>query len=191
MVLKDIMAISGEAGLFKFIAKGKNSVIVEHLETGKRTSAFNMARISSLEEISIFTENEDLPLSKVLDLIHDKEKGGHSIDYKSDPEKLKEYFSDLLPEYDKDRVYVSDIRKIIQWYNILQLLNLLVKEEPGKEQEKDKENEINTGKGTGDKQAEPSGTEAAGVKQTPRARKPSGAAKAAVPKKKSPNAKTK
>jgi hypothetical protein len=141
MVLKDIMAISGESGLFKFIAQGKNSIIVEHLETKKRTSAFGSAKISSLEEILIFTEKEDMPLGKVFDLIYEKEKGGPSIDFKSDPEKLKAYFSEVLPEYDKERVYASDIKKVVHWYNILQLLNLLVKEEPEKAEEKESKKE--------------------------------------------------
>ncbi len=85
MVLKDIMAISGEPGLFKFIAQGKNAIIVEHLETKKRSSAFGSAKVSSLEEISVFTEKEDMPLAKVFDLIFEKEKGGPAIDYKADP----------------------------------------------------------------------------------------------------------
>jgi hypothetical protein len=135
MVLKDIMAISGEPGLFKFIAQGKNAIIVEHLETKKRSCAFGSTKVSSLEEISIFTEKEDMPLGKVLDLIYDKEKGGPAIDYKSDPEKLKAYLNEVLPEYDKNKVYVSDIKKLVQWYNILHKLNLLVKEEPEKQSE--------------------------------------------------------
>jgi hypothetical protein len=139
MVLKDIMAISGESGLFKFIAQGKNSIIVEHLETKKRSSAFASAKVSSLEEISIFTEKEDMPLSKVFDLIFEKEKGGPAIDFKSDPGKLKAYLNEVLPEYDKERVYVSDIKKLVHWYNILQQLNLLVKEEPEKAEEKAEE----------------------------------------------------
>ena len=135
MVLKDIISISGEPGLFKFIAQGKNAIVVEHLETKKRGSAFGSARVSSLEEISIFTEKEDMPLGKVLDLIFDKEKGGPAIDFKSDPEKLKAYFNEVVPEYDKDKVYVSDIKKVVHWYNILQALNMLVKEEPEKSAE--------------------------------------------------------
>lgn len=141
MVLKDILSISGEPGLFKFIAQGKNAIVVEHLETKKRGSAFGSARVSSLEEISIFTEKEDLPLGKVLDLIFDKEKGGPAIDFKSDPEKLKAYFNEVVPEYDKDKVYVSDIKKVVHWYNILQALNLLVKEEPEKSPETEAEKE--------------------------------------------------
>jgi hypothetical protein len=132
MILKDILAISGQPGLFKFIAQGKNAIIVEHLETKKRSSAFGSAKVSSLDEISVFTEKEDMPLGKVFDLIYEKENGGPAIDSKTDPDKLKNYFSEVIPEYSKDRVYTSDIKKVVQWYNILQKLNLLVKEEPEK-----------------------------------------------------------
>ncbi|HOP00078.1 MAG TPA: DUF5606 domain-containing protein [Bacteroidales bacterium] len=137
MVLKDIMSISGEPGLFKFIAQGKNAIIVEHLETLRRSSAFGSARISSLDEISVYTEKEDVPLSKVFDAIFEKENGGPAIDYKSDPEKLKTYLEEVLPEYDKTRVYVSDIKKLVHWYNILHSLNMLVKEEPEPVKEED------------------------------------------------------
>jgi hypothetical protein len=130
MILKDIIAISGQQGLFKFIAQGKNAMIVEHIETGKRTSAFSSAKVSSLEEISIFTENEDLPLGKIFNNISDKENGGPAIDSKSDPDKLKKYFEEIVPDYSREKVYVSDIRKVFLWYNILQKKNLLVREEP-------------------------------------------------------------
>jgi hypothetical protein len=139
MVLKDILAISGEPGLFKFIAQGKNSIIVEHLETKKRSSAFGSAKVSTLEEISIFTEKEDLSLGKVFDMIYEKEKGGPAVDYKADPGKLKTYFLEVLPDYDKDRVYVSDIKKVVHWYNILQGLDLLVNDELEKTEEPEKE----------------------------------------------------
>lgn len=141
MVLKDIMTISGQPGLFRFIAQGKNAIIVEHLETKKRSSAFSSAKVSSLEEITVFTEEEDMPLGKVFDLIHEKENGGPAIDYKTDPEKLKLWFEGILPNYNKDKVYVSHIKKIAQWYNILQKLNLLIKEEPEKIEEQGKNEE--------------------------------------------------
>ncbi len=133
MVLKDILAISGEQGLFKFIAQGKNAIIVEHIETGKRSSAFSSAKVSSLEDISVFTENEDLPLGTVFDKIFEKESGGPAIDSKSDQEKLKKYFEEVIPDYSKEKVYVSDIKKVFLWYNLLQKKNMLVKEEPEKD----------------------------------------------------------
>jgi hypothetical protein len=130
MILKDILAISGEQGLFKFIAQGKNAIIVEHLETKKRSSAYGSAKVSSLEDIAIFTEKEDMALGKVFDLIYEKENGGPTIDSKVDTGKLKSWFEGILPEYSKEKVYTSDIKKVALWYNILHKLNLLVKEEP-------------------------------------------------------------
>ena len=130
MILKDILSISGEPGLFRFIAQGKNAIIVEHLETKKRSSAYSSAKVSSLEDIAIFTETEDMPLGKVFDLIHEKENGGPAIDSKADPAKLKIWFEGILPDYSKDKVYTSDIKKLASWYNILHSLNLLVKDEP-------------------------------------------------------------
>jgi hypothetical protein len=130
MILKDILAISGESGLFKFIAQGKNAIIVEHLETKKRSSAFSSAKVSSLEDIAIFTEKEDLPLGKVFDLIQEKGNGGPAIDSKVDSEKLRKWFEEILPDYSKDKVYTSDIKKVAHWYNILHKLDLLVKEDP-------------------------------------------------------------
>ncbi|MBW6500144.1 MAG: DUF5606 domain-containing protein [Bacteroidales bacterium] len=130
MKLKDIVAISGEPGLFRFIAQGKNSIVVENLETGKRTSAFGSAKVSSLEDISVFTDNEDMLLGKVFDMIHEKENGGPSIDPKAGADELKNYFGELIPEYSRDKVYLSDIRKIVKWYNILHEKDLLVKDDP-------------------------------------------------------------
>ncbi len=140
MDLKDILAISGEGTLFKFIAQGKNAVIVENLETGKRYSAGATARVSALDEIAIFTTGEDMPLGKVLDRIWEKENGGEALSHKLSDAELKKYFAEVLPDYDHDRVYSSDIKKVLLWYNILQKLNLLVKEE-------EKAGEAETGSG--------------------------------------------
>lgn len=104
-------------------------MIVEQLETKKRISVFGSAKVSSLDEISVFTTGEDIPLGKVFDNIFEKENGGTAIDYKTDTVKLKSYFQEILPEYDQYRVYVSDMKKIVQWYNILHKNNLLAKEE--------------------------------------------------------------
>ena len=144
MILKDFLSISGEHGLFKFISQARNAMIVEHLETGKRSTAHSSAKVSSLEDISVFTESEDMNLGKVFDKIFEKENGGASIDAKSPVEKLKSYFAEVLPEYDKQRVYVSDIKKIILWYNTLQKLNLLVKDEPVKEEGSKSESDAET-----------------------------------------------
>jgi hypothetical protein len=137
MVLKDIISITGESGLFKFVAQGKNSIIVEHLETKKRSSAFGSAKVNSLEDIAIFTEKEEIPLSQVFNIIFDHAAGQPVIDAKADNAQLKKWFEEALPEYDKDRVYVSDIKKIALWYNTLHKLDLLVREEPEEKPEED------------------------------------------------------
>ncbi len=129
MNLKDILAISGEGTLFKFIAQGKNAVIVENLETGRRLSAGATSKVSALDEISMFTTGEDMPLGKVMDLIWEKENGGETLSHKLPDAELKNYFATVMPDYDRDRVYTSDIKKVLHWYNILHKLNLLMKEE--------------------------------------------------------------
>lgn len=152
MVLKDILAISGEQGLFKFIAQGKNAIIVEHLETGRRSSAFSSAKVSSLEDISVFTQDEDMPLAKVFDRVFEKEKGGPAIDPKSaKTEILKQYFGEVVPEYSRERVYVSDIKKIIAWYNLLQNKNMLIPDEPEKKEEKEQKDGVAEEKPVGEK----------------------------------------
>ena len=139
MNLKDILAISGEGTLFKFIAQGKNAVIVENLETGRRFSAGAHARVSALDEISIFTTGEDMPLGKVMDILWDKENGGEVISHRLSDAELKEYFAEVLPDYDRERVYTSDIKKVLHWYNILHGLGMLVRDEesPADEAETD------------------------------------------------------
>jgi hypothetical protein len=126
MDLKDIFAISGKPGLYKFISQGRNSVmIVENLEDKKRTTAFTTAKISSLEDIAVFTDTEDMALKDVLKAIYEKENGAASIDHKSSGKVLEKYFDEIIPTYDRKRVYASDIKKVVLWYNILQKLELL------------------------------------------------------------------
>ena len=140
MDLKDIMAISGKPGLYKFVAQGRNAIIVEQIETGKRTSAFTHERINSLEEITVFTDDKDKPLKDVFKAIYEKEDGKESISPKSDNQTLKDYFGEVVPDYDHDRVYVSDIKKILAWYNILQKADMLsFEEEEEKEEKEEKE----------------------------------------------------
>ncbi len=125
-MLKDILAISGEPGLYKLVSNTKNGIIVENLETNKRMPSYATAKVSALEDIAIFTEDgEDKSLREVLKSINEKENGGAAIKPKSDSSELKAYFEQVMPEYDKDRVYVSDIKKVFQWYGILQKLDML------------------------------------------------------------------
>ena len=117
-----ILAISGKPGLYKLVSRAKNSLIVEALdETHKRLPAFGTDRITSLADIAMFTDNEDVPLMTVLDNLKTLEEGKQaSIDFKkASGDELREYFAKVLPEFDRDRVHTSDIKKLLQWYNIL------------------------------------------------------------------------
>jgi hypothetical protein len=125
-MLKGILAIAGQPGLYKVISEGKNNVVIESLLTGKKSTAYADAKMSTLEDIAIYTLQEDMPLKKVLRKIFDKENGGLAISVKSSPEELKKYFAVILPEYDKERVYGSDVKKVISWYNLLNEKGLLV-----------------------------------------------------------------
>jgi hypothetical protein len=125
-MLKGILAIAGQPGLYKVISEGKNNVVIESLLTGKKSTAYADAKMSTLEDIAIYTLQEDIPLKKVFRKIHDKENGGQAINVKSSPDDLKKYFSEILPEYDKERVYGSDVKKVISWYNLLNEKGLLI-----------------------------------------------------------------
>ncbi|MBN1340345.1 MAG: DUF5606 domain-containing protein [Bacteroidales bacterium] len=125
MDLTKIMAISGRPGLYKMLTQTKNGLVVESIVDGKRHTAFSHEKISSLEEISVYTDEEDLPLRDVLKAIFEKLEGKAALSHKSDNEKLKAFFEEAVPAYDKERVYVSDIKKIVHWYNLLQEHNLL------------------------------------------------------------------
>lgn len=120
MNISKIISISGQPGLYKVVAQGRNGVIVESLADKKRMPAFASHKISALNDISIYTTGDDLPLKDVLQKIFDKEKGGACIDAKASDDELKKYMEAVLPEYDKERVRISDIRKLFSWYNLLQ-----------------------------------------------------------------------
>lgn len=119
MELKEILAISGQPGLFKYIAQSTRGVIVESLLDGRRMNASANARVSALTEISMFTEGEDIPLCDVFTRIYEQTGGKEAISPKEDPEKLRVAFAEALPEYDRERVHLSDIRKCFGWYNTL------------------------------------------------------------------------
>jgi hypothetical protein len=119
-MLKEILSVTGKPGLFKLISQGKNMLIVESLIDGKRMPAFTKDKVVSLSDIAIFTENEEVPLIQVFEKLRIKENSVvASIDPKADNDKLRSFMLEVLPEYDRDRVYPSDIRKLITWYNIL------------------------------------------------------------------------
>ena len=132
-MLKGILAIAGYPGLFKMVSNAKNALIVESLIDKKRMAAYASSKISALEDIAIFTEEGDVQLAEVFKNIKEKENGEKAISHKASGNELKAYMSEVLPNYDEDRVYVSDMKKVFQWYNILQENNLLDLEESAEE----------------------------------------------------------
>ena len=117
--LQGIVSISGKPGLYRLLTTSSKGLIVESVETGKRIPADPHTSISTLDEIMIHTEDGEKPLGELFQRIYDAEEGGKAIDHKSSKEELREKFEELLPEYDKERVYPSDIKKCFQWYNLL------------------------------------------------------------------------
>ncbi|NMH86455.1 DUF5606 family protein [Flavivirga algicola] len=126
MSLDKVLSIGGKPGLYKLIAQTRGGFVAESLIDNKRISVSVQNNISVLSEIAIYTLTEEVPLKQVLDNIKKKEKGEQaSVKPKDSKDKLEEYFFDVLPDYDEDRVYASDIKKVIQWYNLLQKHNML------------------------------------------------------------------
>ena len=159
MALKDILAISGKPGLYKFISQGRNGIIVESLTDNKRIHAPATAKISALEDIAIFTDEEEVSLQDVFKKINEKEEGGKTIAHKSSPEELKSYMVDVLPNYDRDRVYVSDLKKLYQWYNILHDLDMLTFEEEEEEEETNDDADASSGEDSMKKTTEEESTD--------------------------------
>ena len=119
MELKDILAISGQPGLYKYVAQSQRGVIVESLLDGKRMNASATSRVSALTEISMFTEGEDIALADVFTNIWNYTEGKEIISHKESADKIVAEFAKVLPEYDRDRVHVSDMKKCFAWYNLL------------------------------------------------------------------------
>lgn len=119
-MIRNILAIAGRPGLFKIVKQGKNMLIVSQLATGKCQPAYARDKVSSLGDISIYTVTEDKPLSEVFELIKAKNEG-NKVDIKAigGDSEIREYFAGILPEFDNDRVYTADIKKIFSWYNQL------------------------------------------------------------------------
>ncbi len=119
MTIDKIIAVNGKPGLFKVISAGKKNLIVESLADGKRSSVLSINNVSSMDTIAIYTYTEEIPLPEIFYSIFEKEAGKEGISHKESSQKLKAYFLEILPEYDEERVYVSNIKKIVQWYTIL------------------------------------------------------------------------
>lgn len=119
MSLEKVLAISGKPGLYELKAQTRGGFVAESLADGKKISVNVRHNVSMLSEIAMYTYTEEVPLRAVFEKIAEKEDGKEAISHKESKAKLEEYFKEILPEYDEDRVYASDIKKVFQWYNIL------------------------------------------------------------------------
>lgn len=119
MSLEKILSISGKPGLYELKTQTRTGILAESLLDGKRVTVSASQNVSLLSEIAIYTLGAEMPLREVFQKIAEKEQGGAAINHKSGKDELEAYFFDVVPEYDEDRVYPSDIKKVIQWYNLL------------------------------------------------------------------------
>lgn len=119
MDLSKIISITGKTGLFRIVAQGRQALIAESLSDHKRIPVHSSVRVSSLDEISMYTKGDDVLLSKVMEKMHTIEKGKLSVDPKGDVEPLYEKLGEALPDYDRERIYSSDVRKFFMWYRML------------------------------------------------------------------------
>ncbi|GAB5399712.1 MAG: hypothetical protein Aureis2KO_12970 [Aureisphaera sp.] len=119
MSLEKVLSISGKPGLYMLKTQTRTGLLAESLVDGKKITVSARHNVSLLSEIAIYTLTEEVPLSEVFQKINDKENGGEAISHKSSKDELEEYFFNVLPDYDEDRVYASDIKKVVQWYNLL------------------------------------------------------------------------
>lgn len=132
MDLSKILSVTGKSGLFKLLSHNKSSFIVESLTDGKRFPVFPNDGVATLDNISIFTEDEDVSLQTVLFSIYKKENGAKAAVNMNDNNALKAYFAEILPNYDRERVYVSNMKKVVLWYNQLVEKQLIDTEEENK-----------------------------------------------------------
>lgn len=134
MNIKGILSISGKPGLYKLVAQSKNGIIVESLTENKRFPVSSSSNVSSMEDIAIYTYEEEVPLQEVFQKIYDKEEGGKTLEHKESTDQIVGFFADVLPNYDTERVYISDMKKVLQWYNLLHDSGLLEAEEAVEEE---------------------------------------------------------
>ena len=131
MDLRTVLSVSGKPGLFKLIAHQKNGVVVESLLDGKRTAISANANVSSLGDIAIYTYEEEVPLRDVFKAMAEVTEVNEALSHKSSKDQLEDFFGEVLPKFDQERVYASDIKKVVQWFNILvknDLLSILEEE---------------------------------------------------------------
>lgn len=119
MEFSKIISVTGKPGLFQVISQSKNAVIAEHLIDKKRLAINATQNVSLLENIAIYTYEEDIPLLDVFKAMSKKTEGAKAISHKESGKKLASFFAEVLPNYDDERVYASNIKKVIQWFNLL------------------------------------------------------------------------
>ena len=136
MNLEGIINVAGKPGLYKVISQGNNTVIAESLADGKKTPLFSHNQSNMLDEIGIYTYDDTKPLSEIFDEIAIKENKGQALSHKSSTNQLTDYFREILADYDEERVYISDIKKVIQWYNAMQQYGLIKLPKPQKKEKK-------------------------------------------------------
>ncbi len=141
MELKDFISVAGKSGLHTIVGKSKNNVIVESLKDKKRFPIFNTNKISALSDISIYTYDEEILLSEVFDRIQKKYQKDAAISHLEKGDELRKVFVELIPNYDQEQVYNSDIKKVFQWYNILHETNNLIQEESNEEPDENADQE--------------------------------------------------
>lgn len=139
MNLEGILAIGGKPGLYKLVAQSRGGVIVESLLDDKRFPVTQASNVSALSDIAIYTYAEEVPLADVFQKIAEKENYGQAISHKAKPNELSAYMLEILEDYDQERVYNSDLKKLFQWYNLLQDKGLVTKSEEAAEEVKAEE----------------------------------------------------
>ena len=143
-MLKTILSIAGKPGLYRLVSHGKNMLIVESLTDKKRIPAYAKDKVISLGDIAMYTDAKEVPLHEVLTNLKNKENGAKaSISTSAKPEELRKFFAEVLPNFDRERVYPSDIKKLISWYNLLieaGITDFTPEEEPETTEETSQEN---------------------------------------------------
>lgn len=119
MGLDKLLSVSGKSGLYRLVGQMKNGIIVEGIEDGKRFPVHGAAKVSALEEISIYTEDSEIPLKEIFDRFFEKSGGKAVLSHNEPKDKVKDFFAEMVPEHDQDRVYISDMVKVVKWFNQL------------------------------------------------------------------------
>ena len=153
MKITDILAVAGKPGLYQVLASGSASIVVESMVDGKRSSVPGTARVSNLADITMYTHDDDVPLLDILNRMHEAQKGEAGPSHKDAAQTIRDFVDGIVPELDHDRVYQSDLKKLVQWYNLLVGKGAFPLEAPEKPEEAAKEEEVKEKKAAAKKPA--------------------------------------